>query len=438
MSGAALRGFITVTKLFIAEAALASALLCICPAIAAAAPKPAHAGHDHAAGEDLKHDRATTANRNDPKAREPAKDEHAGHGHADKDHDEDGGLALSGKQVEASKIEIGVASSGVLAQKLSAPGVITVNQDRVARIPAKVVGAVAELRKRLGEKDEIVAVLDSREVADAKSEFLSALVAFDLQKTLFERTQILWTKRITTEQTFLQSRATFAAAELRLALARQKLVSLGLDGQSIGTLRSGVSSDLRQYPIRSPIAGRIIERKVDVGAAVGSNNDPSELYTVADLSSLWIDLSVPTAELEKVREGQGVTIFAPGGREARGRIVFIGPVLNQDTRSARVLASFPNPEFLWRPGGYVSAMIDLTVGPVAVRIPRGAIQMIEGKPSVFVRTEKGFDRRPVTLGNGDGDTIEILNGLTEGERIATTNTFLLKAELGKAEASHDH
>jgi cobalt-zinc-cadmium efflux system membrane fusion protein len=113
-------------------------------------------------------------------------------------------------------------------------------------------------------------------------------------------------------------------------------------------------------------------------------------------------------------------------------------VLNQDTRSARVLASFPNPEFLWRPGGYVSAMIDLTVGPVAVRIPRGAIQMIEGKPSVFVRTEKGFDRRPVTLGNGDGDTIEILNGLTEGERIATTNTFLLKAELGKAEASHDH
>lgn len=344
-------------------------------------------------------------------------------------------------QIEAAQIEIGAAANGVVVQRLAAPGVVLVDQDRVARIPAKVVGTVAQLCKKLGdriEKGEVVAVLDSREVADAKSEFLSASVAFDLQKTLFERTEALWGKKIATEQAYLQARATSVAAELRTGLARQKLVALGFDAVTISNLKPGATLDLRQYPIQSPIVGRVIERKVDVGAAVGGNNDPSELYTVADLSSLWVDLSVPMTDLNRVREGQSVTIAAPGGSEARGKIVFIGPVLNQETRAARVLASLPNPDLAWRPGAYVTAKIDVAQGAAAVIVPSSAIQTIEGKPSVFVRTDNGFERRSVTLGKGDGDRIEVTAGLSAGEPIAATNTFVLKAELGKSEASHDH
>lgn len=416
---------------------MASVLLCLSPAVGAAAPKPAQADH---AGRD---DAETAAHKH-----EPAKSGGKAHEHAsdrrddgDQDHDEHGDLAMSPNQIAASEIEIGAASTGAIAQKLAAPGIVMIDQDRVARIPAKVVGTVAQLRKKLGdrvEKGETVAILDSREVADAKSEFLTASVASDLQKTLFDRTQILWDKKIATEQSYLQARATFVAAELRAGLARQKLVSLGFDAQTIATLKPGISPDLREYPIQSPIAGRIIDRKVDVGAAVGANNDPSELYTVADLSNLWIDLSVPMADIDRVHEGQAVSISSPGGREARGRIIFIGPVLNQETRAARVLASMPNPDLAWRPGAYVSAKIDLTQGPAAVLVPRGAIQTIEGKPNVFVRTEKGFERRSVLLGKSDRDSTEIVEGLAEGERIAATNTFLLKAELGKSEASHDH
>ncbi len=414
------------------EAALASALLCLSPTASRAAPK---APYDHAERKqtekgDHRHDSAKSVAA--PQAR--------GEGD-DKDHDERGDLAMTPSQIEAAQIEIGAAANGTVTQRLAAPGVVMVDQDRVARIPAKVVGTVAQLRKKLGdriEKGEIVAILDSREVADAKSEFLSASVAFDLQKTLFERTEALWNKKIATEQAYLQARAAYVAAELRTGLARQKLVALGFDGPTIANLKPGVTPDLRQYPIQSPIAGRVIERKVDVGAAVGANNDPSELYTVADLSSLWVDLSVPMTDLDRVREGQTVTIAAPGGREARGKIVFIGPVLNQETRAARVLASLPNPDLAWRPGAYVAAKIDLTQGAAAVLVPRSAIQTIEGKPSVFVRTDKGFERRSVTLGKADGDRIEIAEGLSAGEPIAATNTFLLKAELGKSEAAHDH
>ncbi|MFV0281175.1 MAG: efflux RND transporter periplasmic adaptor subunit [Rhodoblastus sp.] len=399
-------------KSLLLEAALASVLLCLSPAVSVAAPK-AHVS--------AKNDRA-----------EPGRNV-GDDGHGD--------LAMTPAQIEAAQIEIGAAASGALAQKLAAPGVVMIDQDRVARIPAKVVGTVAQLRKKLGdriEKGEIVAILDSREVADAKSEYLSAAVAFDLQKTLFDRTQTLWDKKIATEQAYLQARATYVVAELRLGLARQKLVALGFDGPAIVALKPGVSPDLRQYPVQSPIAGRVIDRKVDVGAAVGGNNDPSELYTVADLSSLWVDLSVPMIDLDRVREGQTVTITAPGGREGRGRIVFIGPVLNQETRAARVLASLPNSDFAWRPGAYVAAKIDLAPGPAAVLAPRSAIQTIEGGPNVFVRTDKGFALRPVKLGKADGERIEILEGLAEGEKIAATNTFLLKAELGKSAASHEH
>lgn len=404
-------------------AALAFALLCL-PVPAVAASTAGHDGHSHGPAEA------------GGKAGAPSAPAHAGRDHGDGDE-----LAMSETQIEASQIEVSAASAGAIGETLAAPGVVTLDQDRIARVPAKVVGSVAQLRKKLGdivEKDEIVAILDSREIADAKSEFLSASVAFDLQKTLFDRTRILWDKKIATEQAFLQARATFVAAELRLGLARQKLVSLGFGQQAIAQLRPGNAPDLREYPVRSPIAGRVIERKVDVGAAVGANNDPSELYTIADLSSLWVELSVPTADLDLVREGQPVAFSAPGGRAARGRIIFIGPVVNQDTRAARVLATLPNPEMRWRPGAYVSARIELGAGAAAVTVPRAAIQTVEGEPSVFVRTGKGFERRAVRLGKADDERIEVVAGLEHGERIAASNTFVLKSELGKSEASHDH
>lgn len=409
---------------------MAFVILCI-PVAAIAASKTAHEAHAH--GPANAFPMAET-----PRAEVSKSAQDSSHD----DHKDDDELAMSESQIEASQIEVGAASSeAAVGQTLAAPGVVTLDQDRVARVPAKVVGSVAQLRKKLGdivEKDEIVAILDSREVADAKSEFLSASIAFDLQKTLFERTQTLWDKKIATEQVFLQSRATFVSAELRLGLARQKLVSLGFSPQSIAQMKPGGTPDLRQYPVRSPIAGRVIDRKVDVGAAVGANNDPSELYMIADLSSVWVDLAVPLADLDRVREGQAVVFSAPGGHQARGRIIFIGPMVNQETRAARVLAALPNPEMRWRPGVYVSARIETSTGTATVTVPRAAIQTVEGKPSVFVRTEKGFNRRPVTLGKTDGERIEVVAGLEHGEKIAASNTFILKSELGKSEASHDH
>ncbi|MBB4200938.1 hypothetical protein CCR94_18375 [Rhodoblastus sphagnicola] len=365
-------------------------------------------------------------------------------GEAQEAHEESsahGEISLAAEQIDKAGVVLTQVEPGVIAEQFSAPGVIIADQDHIARVPARVIGSVAELRKRLGEivaKGEIVAMLDSREVADAKSEWQAALVNYDLQKTLFERAEKLWAKRISAEQVYLQAKTTVAMAQLRVNLARQKLRALGVSDSEIDALRSNDNSaNLGLYPVRAPIAGRVIERKVDVGAAVGGNNDPSELYAIADLSRVWIDLSIPASELNAIREGQKVTIRAPNDEILSGQIIFIGPVLNPETRSARVLAALDNPGLALRPGGFVTATIAVRETRVALRAPKAALQTIEGKTSLFVRNDKGFVARNVALGRSDAQFVEITEGLMAGETIAAANSFILKAELGKAEAAHD-
>ena len=175
---------------------------------------------------------------------------------------------------------------------------------------------------------------------------------------------------------------------------------------------------------------------MDVGSLVGSQGDPSDLYMIADLSRVWIELAVPTADLLMIEEGQAVTLTSggDGGKHGDGRIIFISPLVHPDTRSARVISEIANADFFWRPGAVVTAAIAIKEDPVDVRVPRTALQTIGGEQVVFVRTSAGFQKRTVTTGGSDAMAVEITSGLTAGEQIAVKNTFLLKAELGKSDA----
>ena len=140
-----------------------------------------------------------------------------------------------------------------------------------------------------------------------------------------------------------------------------------------------------------------------------------------------------------MREGQAVKVgVGSDGPQADARIVFISPMLNQDTRSARVIASMENKDMAWRPGSFVTAQVTLEEHPVDVRLPRAALQSIKGEQVVFVRTKQGFEKRDVVLGKQDDAAVEVVFGLDPGEEVAVANSFVLKAELGKAEAEHAH
>lgn len=356
-------------------------------------------------------------------------------------------VKMTNEQIASQDIKLAPVQGGTISRRLIAPGTIMSASNRLARVPARVVGTLSEMRKQLGDpvaKGEVVALVDSREVADAKGEFLTAQVNADLQKTYFERAQSLWDKRVSSENVYLQARATNAETQLRLNLARQKLSALGLDARNVAAAASreqgeGASSSLRQFELRSPIAGRVVERRAEVGMAVGKEGDPADVYTIADLTIVWIDIAVPTAELDRVKEGESVLVTASNdeGARAEGRVIFVSPVLNTDTRSARVIAELANRDQRWRPGAFVSADILTSRETVPLMIPKAALQTINGEPAVFVRTEEGFQRRDVKLGRSDETSTEVTTGVTKGEVIAVGNSFLLKAELGKAGAKHD-
>ena len=362
--------------------------------------------------------------------------------HPPADHDDDAVIKLSEAQITAAGIEIASVGEGVLVRRLFVPGAIVPSGDRIARVAVKLLGTVAELRKRLGEsveKGEVVAVIESREVADAKSEYLAARLTHELQQILVGRAKPLMQSKAMAENEYLRTSTAAENARVRLTAARQKLAALGLTDQQIAELPDVAVELLRRQDLIAPISGRIAERRVDLGALVGREGQESELFVIVNLDVVWVELAVPPADLVSIREGQDITVIIGANRErAQAKITFISPLLDKDTRTARVVATLENPSHVWRPGTFVTAEIPFEEQRAEIVVPKAALQTVKGEQVVFVRRDEGFMARKVTVGREDDRTIEILSGLSQGERIAVSNTFILKAELGKAEAAHDH
>jgi len=344
-------------------------------------------------------------------------------------------LPMSDEQIKLAQIDLVDVGPAAIAKRLVVPGSVVPDADRIAHVSVKLSGTVAELRKNIGEdvaKGEVIAVLESREVADAKSEYLAAGLTNDLQQDLSTRDKTLWDSRVGTEQQYLRSRNAAAQTEMRLKIARQKLLALGLGEGEITAVPGAPEASLRRQDVRSPISGRVAERKVELGTAVGRDSLETELFVVVDLSRVWVELSVASSDLPSIKEGQPVQISARGLTEtAIGKVVFVSPLVDKDTRTARVVAEIQNPDRMWRPGSFVTAAIALNERTVPVVVPATAIQKLDGQPIVFVRTKGGFEKRDVVLGEREDQSLEIVSGLTPGESIAATNTFPLKAELSK-------
>ncbi len=344
-------------------------------------------------------------------------------------------VAMDDQQIKLAQIELANVGPATIAKRLVVPGTIVPHADRVAHVSVKLSGTVAELRKNIGDdvtKDEVIAVLESREVADAKSEYLAARLTNDLQQDLFNRDKTLWEGRAVPEQQYLRSRSAAAQSGMKVNIARQKLMALGLTQNEITALPDASEAGLSRQDVRAPIAGRVVARKVELGTAVGRDSLETELFVVVDLSRVWVELSVASSDLPSISEGQSVKISARGLSDTtNGKIVFVSPLVDKDTRTARVVAEIPNPDRTWRPGSFVTAAIALSERTASVVAPASAIQKSEGRTIVFVRNKDGFEKRDVVLGQREDQMLEIVSGLAAGETIAATNTFSLKAELSK-------
>ncbi|UQR60017.1 efflux RND transporter periplasmic adaptor subunit [Bradyrhizobium sp. C-145] len=344
-------------------------------------------------------------------------------------------VRMDDERIALAKIEQVRVGPGSIARRLLVPGTVAPDADRVAHVSVKLSGTVAELRKNIGDivaQGEILASLESREVADAKSEYLAARLANELQQDLAGRDKLLWEGRAAPELQYIRSRNAAAQTAMRLDIARQKLLALGVQENEIAGLPQAPEISLRSQNVRAPISGRVAARRVELGTAVGRDNLETELFVIVDLSRVWVELAVSSSDLPLVKEGQTVRITGRGMPEtAFGKIVFVSPLLEKETRSARVVAALDNPDGRWRPGSFVTAAIALNDHRADVVVPIGALQTVNGRRVVFIRSKDGFEVRGVMPGERDGEVIEIASGLAAGETIAVSNTFSLKAELSK-------
>lgn len=197
------------------------------------------------------------------------------------------------------------------------------------------------------------------------------------------------------------------------------------------------SQSLAPYPLRTLIGGVVIERHVTRGEPVSQERGP--LFTVADLGTVWVDLSVYQRYLSDLSPGQRVVVSAGHGlAEAEGELSYVAPVVDEHTRTAIARVVLPNPEGIWRPGMFVTARVEIARDEVPVAVRRSALSTLDGRTVVFVRKGEGFEARPVVTGLQGEETVEVVSGLGPGERYVAHGAFTLKSELGREELAGGH
>jgi len=398
-------------------------------------PKHGEAGHKHkdadvepAAG----HGEAGHKHEEDEEAHDEHGDEH---GH------EDGAQHAEIDEATAEKhgLKITPAASGILQSDLSLPGEIALDANRVVHVVPRLTGVAKQVLKNLGDtvaKGEVLAQIDSRALADVKSGYLAALARRGLAQTRYTREKELYGKKISPADDYLSAKQALAEEDINIRAAEQSLQALGLSTEAIASVRDRSDATLTEYSLISPIDGTIIEKHLNTGEFV---DEQADAFVLADLTQVWVSVVVYAADLRNIREGQEVIVRSEDlGIEAVGKVAYIGALVGEQTRTGKATVELPNPEGRWRPGLFVSVAVAQDQFTVPVAVPMDAVQTLKDESVVFVREGDALEARPVKLGRNDGKHVEILEGLKAGEMYVSENSFLVKADIEKAGAAHEH
>jgi len=341
-------------------------------------------------------------------------------------------VEMTDAALKGAGVEIKTAGPATITSVLHLPGEIRFNQDRLVHVVPRVSGIVTTLPIAIGrqvKKNDLLAVLDSQALADMRSDFSATQKRLALARITLAREKQLWQEKISPEQDYLLARQAASEAEIAFQTASQKLRAFGASTEKVG-------NNLSRYEIRAPIEGVVIEKDIALGEAIKAD---ANIFTIADLSTVWAELVVYPKDLNAIKAGQTVLIKSSVLQsEATGTVSYIGSLVGEQSRAATARATLQNPDRLWRPGLFVEVELtaDQTQVPVAVAVD--AIQTVRDWSVVFGRYGKFLEARPLELGRSDGKMVEVLEGFAAGQPYAAGNSFAIKAELGKAGATHDH
>jgi cobalt-zinc-cadmium efflux system membrane fusion protein len=420
------------------------------PAEAGKAPTDDHAGHDHA---------------KEASAGHAGDDDGHGHGEggakaSDLDQPIDSLMAQScehGKKtfecdecrygvgvarVPKAMLDDGIVKTAVAQRrKLEAPlpltGEIKFDERRVTHIAPSTESLVRAVRVSLGQKvraGETLIELESVALGEAQSQYLEARGALELARRAAERADSLRKEQIASEKEWLLARQEHEAAEIRARAAREKLVRLGLSNAEVEALpERGGAAGRGALALRAPAPGIVLEMHAVPGELVRPDQ---AIITVGDLSDLWLWADLYEDQLGRVVTGAkgalraGITVKAYPGEVFPGTVDFVGPTMDEKTRTVKVRIGVKNPDGKLRSGMFAAVQLYLPGEEEALAVPRGAVLSDEGRSFVFVHHHgEFFIRRPIETGRSSVDWVEVKKGLAGGETLATAGAFLLKSDV---------
>jgi cobalt-zinc-cadmium efflux system membrane fusion protein len=320
----------------------------------------------------------------------------------------------------------GITAERVAIAKLSpfvtVVGTLTYDPHRFASVGARIHGRVRRVAKYLGDsvqRGDVLVEIESAELGRAEAQVLATRAKEKAAAAEAKRERYLADAKVTSERDAELAQAGYEAAHAERGAAERALEALGGDLR----MHSGV------LQLHSPISGHVVDSEATIGRTV----EPTEtLYDVAELSSLWVQLSVFERELGGIHVGNAVEVSWPGAEHViEGEVDHVGEIIDLDTRTAPVRVVVSNPEGALRPGQSVTARIHVDQSATGtLTIPRAALSRIDGKPTVFVLHDANtVEPRTVTIGSEDADRVAVREGLQEGARVVTTGMFALKSEL---------
>ncbi len=342
-------------------------------------------------------------------------------------------VEMADASLKSTGIDILTAGPALIKTSLKLPGEIKFNDERMVRIVPRLAGLVVALPKDIGQtvnKGDVLAVVESQALADWRSESMAAQKRLALARTTYQREKKLWEEKISAEQDYLAAQQAMNEAEIAFASITQKLRAFGAQS-GIGS-----GSSLTRHEIRAPISGLIVAKEIAVGEAV---KEDAHILTIADVSTVWAELSVSAKDLNIVKIGQKASVKASATEASgSGTVSYIGALVGEQSRTAKARVTLQNLHGQWRPGLFVDVELVAAEANVPVAVSVDAIQTVRDWSVVFGRYGKYFEARPLELGRSDGKMVEVVKGLAAGEKYGGGNSFAIKADLGKAGATHDH
>jgi cobalt-zinc-cadmium efflux system membrane fusion protein len=345
-------------------------------------------------------------------------------------------------------IETEIVTPQSISGSINATGKILVPEDRTALIGPVNSGRIVRLYAGQGsrvKKGQKLADLESSDIDQAESEYLKALAEAEnarrtaaaeikLAQQTYDRTKLLYEKTIVPgknvqsaehdlEVAKASAESSIAATKVALSAARRKLLILGLSNATIDGLNT--KADLSSvFSLNSPIAGIVIERNATIGASVDT---AANLFKIIDISRVWIDANVFEKDLERIRNGQDVRLTVPAFPQSKfsGRVIYVSSVVDPESRTVKVRTEVTNVDDRLKPDMFANVEIVTDLNRSAISVPQSAVLDDGGKSVVFVVDGNGYKKKMVTAGIKGNDRVEILDGLSAGDKVVVKGNYLL-------------